>query len=68
MELTLVIFLIIAVCISRICAEHRRKHRRARCARLSQEAAVARGARIISIDECAARCGRRLYEPKRACR
>ena len=68
MELTMFIIFIIAVCISHISATHRRKVRRARCARLSYETAVARGAQIITIEECAARCGRRLYEPKRACR
>ena len=68
MELTMFIIFIIAACISQISATHRRKVRRARCTRLSHEAVIARGAQIITIEECAARCGRRLYEPRRACR
>ncbi len=68
MELTMFIIFIIAACISHVSAAHRRKVRRARCTRLSHEAVVARGAQIITIEECAARCGRRLYEPRRACR
>ena len=68
MELTMFIIFIITVCISHITASHRHKVRRARCTRLSHEAVVARGAQIITIEECAARCGRSLYEPRRACR
>ncbi|MBQ4047352.1 MAG: hypothetical protein IJC93_03175 [Clostridia bacterium] len=68
MELTMFIIFIIAACISHISTAHRRKVRRDRCTRLSREAVIARGAQIITIEECAARCGRRLYEPRRACR
>ena len=66
MELTLVILLLLAFIASRTGRNRRKKARRARCARLSEETRAARGAQVISIEECAARCGQTLYE-KGAC-
>ncbi len=68
MELTLAILLLLAFIASRTGRSRRKKARRARCARLSEETRAARGAQVISIEECAARCGRTLYEKRRMCR
>ncbi|MBR5520157.1 MAG: hypothetical protein IKU55_05515 [Clostridia bacterium] len=68
MELTMFILFILVLCISQTVSNHRRKVRRARCARLSHEAVVARGAQILSIRDYAANRGHELYEPRRACR